>query len=346
MIARAAANGLKVGIRGIGASVPSRIVSNSEIAELVETSDEWIVERTGIRERRVAEPGVGASELAVPAARDALRAAQVDASSLDLVIVATITPDMPFPATAAFLADELGAGKVAAYDLQAGCTGFVYALSQAYGSIAAGLARRVLVVGVDLLTKYLDWHDRGTCVLFGDGAGAAVVETVGEGGFLGFELGNDGSHADDLCVPAGGTRAPATTATVDQKLHTMRMNGREVFKFATRVMVTSAERVLGIAGMQPEDVDLYAPHQANKRIIDHAVRQLGIPSERVILNVDRYGNTSAASIPICLAESLRNGMLRPGTTLLMTGVGTGLSWGSALMVWGDAVSGSHDGARG
>ena len=208
MIARAAANGLKVGIRGIGASVPSRIVSNSEIAELVETSDEWIVERTGIRERRVAEPGVGASELAVPAARDALRAAQVDASSLDLVIVATITPDMPFPATAAFLADELGAGKVAAYDLQAGCTGFVYALSQAYGSIAAGLARRVLVVGVDLLTKYLDWHDRGTCVLFGDGAGAAVVETVGEGGFLGFELGNDGSHADDLCVPAGGTRAP------------------------------------------------------------------------------------------------------------------------------------------
>ncbi|MEZ5100467.1 MAG: beta-ketoacyl-ACP synthase III [Thermoleophilia bacterium] len=329
----------RVGITGIGTCVPDRVLTNAELARFVETDDEWIAERTGIRERRISDPGVGASDLSVPAARDALAQAGVDPHELDLVIVATITPDMPFPATASVVAESLGAHEVAAYDMQAGCTGFVYGVSQAYGAIASGLARRVLVVGVDLLTKYVDWHDRGTCILFGDGAGAAVVEPVAEGGFLAFQLGNDGSHVDDLLVPAGGSRSRGTPLEQDRRKYAMEMNGREVFKFATRVMVTSAEQVLAQAGMGVDDVDVYVPHQANKRIIDHAVKTLGVPTEKVFVNVDRYGNTSAASIPLCLGEGTRNGTIRPGQTVLMTGVGTGLTWGSALITWSEPGSG-------
>ncbi len=333
MIANTKTAAIRVGITGVGSCVPDEIVTNDDIAERAQTSDEWIVERTGIRQRHVAGPGVAASDLASPAAERALARAGITSADVDLVLVATITPDMPFPATASVVAERLGAGQVAAYDLQAGCTGFVYALTQAYATIVAGLARRVLVVGVDLLTKYLNWEDRGTCILFGDGAGAAVVEEVSDGGFLSFELGNDGSHVEDLYVPAGGTRQPATAGSVAALDHTMRMNGRQVFKFATRVMVISAQRVLASAGFEPADIDLYVPHQANKRIIDHAVRELGIPEEKVVVNVDRFGNTSAASIPICLDEMLRDGTVAPGARVLMTGVGTGITWGSALIEW-------------
>ncbi len=328
-------NGVAVGITGLGARVPERVMTNDELSTMMETSDEWIVERTGIRERRIAEPGEALSDLALPAAREALEAAGLQGSDLDLVIVATVTPDMAFPATGAIIADQLGAKDAAAYDLSAGCTGFMYAVAQAYGMLAAGLGHRALVIGGDVLSRILDWSDRGTAVLFGDGAGAVVLERVPRGGFLGFELGADGSGGRQLYLPAGGSRSPATEETVADGLHFVQMNGREVFKFATRVLVTSAEAVLAECGRTIEDVDVYVPHQANVRIIDYATQKLGIPKEKVVIDVDRYGNTSSGSIPLALADARREGRLQPGRLVLMTGMGAGLTWGSGLIEWTD-----------
>jgi 3-oxoacyl-[acyl-carrier-protein] synthase-3 len=240
---------------------------------------------------------------------------------------------MIFPATAAILADELGAVDAAAYDLSAGCTGFMYAVAQATAMVAGGLAQRALVVGGDVLSKIVDWSDRATCILFGDGAGAVLLERVEKGGFLGFELGADGSGGLDLYVPAGGSRVPASEATIAQGEHFVRMNGREVFKFATRVLVSSAENLLEECGVAVEDVDVYVPHQANVRIIRHAAEKLGILPERVVINVDRYGNTSSGSIPLALADAAGEGRLRKGDLVLMTGMGAGLTWGSALLEW-------------
>jgi 3-oxoacyl-[acyl-carrier-protein] synthase III len=333
VIANVSGNGIAVGITGIGAYAPERVLTNADLERMVETSDEWITARTGIRERRIAEPGQAASDLALPAARQALEDAGVAAEDLDLVVVATATPDMLFPATAAIVADELGAKQAAAYDLLAGCTGFVYALSQVYGALATGLSKRALVVGTETLSKITNWQDRSTCILFGDGAGAAVVEPVSEGGLLGFELGADGSGGPDLCVPAGGSRTPLTAEALEQELQFIQMRGPEAFRFATRVMVTSAEELLAACDAGVEDVDLYVPHQANKRIIDHAVRNLGLDQERVFMNIDRYGNTSSASIPLCLAEARDQGLLGDGTRVLMSAVGAGLTWGSAYMTW-------------
>ena len=329
------ANGLAVSITGLGAHVPERVVTNDELSTMMDTSDEWITERTGIRERRIAAPEEALSDLALPAARQALEDAGVKASEIDLVIVATVTPDMAFPATAAILADELGASTAGAYDLSAGCTGFMYAVAQAYGMLAGGLAQRALVVGGDVLSKILDWNDRGTAVLFGDGAGAVVMERVGEGGFLGFELGADGSGGPQLYLPAGGSRTPATSDSVADRLHFVQMNGREVFKFATRVLVSSAEAVLAECGRAVEDVDVYVPHQANVRIIDYATQKLGIPEDRVVIDVDRYGNTSSGSIPLALADAKADGRLAAGSLVLMTGMGAGLTWGSGLIEWTD-----------
>ena len=329
------ANGLAVSITGLGAHVPQRVVTNDELSTMMDTSDEWITERTGIRERRIAAPEEALSDLALPAARQALEDAGVKASEIDLVIVATVTPDMAFPATAAILADELGASTAGAYDLSAGCTGFMYAVAQAYGMLAGGLAQRALVVGGDVLSKILDWNDRGTAVLFGDGAGAVVMERVGEGGFLGFELGADGSGGPQLYLPAGGSRTPATSDSVADRLHFVQMNGREVFKFATRVLVSSAEAVLAECGRAVEDVDVYVPHQANVRIIDYATQKLGIPEDRVVIDVDRYGNTSSGSIPLALADAKADGRLAAGSLVLMTGMGAGLTWGSGLIEWTD-----------
>ncbi|MBA2567757.1 MAG: ketoacyl-ACP synthase III [Actinobacteria bacterium] len=308
-------------------------MTNDELAKIVETSNDWIVERTGIKERRVASADEALSDISLPAAKEALEHAGVEAGAVDLVIVATVTPDMAFPSTAAILADQLGAKDAAAYDLSAGCTGFVYAIAQAHGMVSAGLANRALVVGGDILSKIVDWEDRATCVLFGDGAGAVVVERVPEGGFLGFELGADGSGGPQLYIPAGGSRAPASAETIAGRQHYARMNGREVFKFATRVLVESAEKVLDSCGVPVEDVDVYVPHQANVRIIDHARKKLGIPAERTVVNVDRYGNTSSGSIPLALADAEADGRLRPGELVLMTGMGAGLTWGSALIEW-------------
>jgi len=322
-----ARQGLQVSITGLGCRVPDRVVTNDELAQYVETSDEWIVERTGIRERRIAAPEEALSDVALPAARDALAQAGLDGKDVDLLIVATVTPDMAFPSTAAILADKLGAADAAAYDLSAGCTGFMYALAQAYGMLAGGLAKRALVIGGDLLSRILDWHDRSTLVLFGDGAGAVVLEAVAEAGFLGFELGADGGGGANLWLPGSGSRL------FDDPDRFVKMNGREVFKFATRILVQSAEDLLERCRVSIEDVDVYVPHQANVRIIDHATRKLGVPSERVVINVDRYGNTSSGSIPLALADAAADGRLRAGRLVLMTGMGAGLTWGSALIRW-------------
>ena len=316
-----------VTITGLGAFAPERVFTNDELSQHVDTSDEWIRERTGIRERRIAATEQALSDLALPAARDALAQAGVAGEELDLLVVATVTPDMLFPSTGAILADRLGAVNAAAYDLSAGCTGFVYALAQAYGMVAAGLSRKALVVGGDVLSRILDWTDRSTLVLFGDGAGAVVLEPAVEPGFLGFELGADGAGGSNLWLPGSGSRL------FDEPNRYVKMNGREVFKFATRVLVQSAEEILARCGVSIDDVDVYVPHQANVRIIDHATKKLGFPSEKVVVNVDRYGNTSSGSIPLALADGIADGRIEPGKLVLMTGMGAGLTWGSALIRW-------------
>ncbi len=328
----------RVSITGLGCYVPDRVITNDELSQTLDTSDEWIRERTGIRERRVAAPEQALTDLALPAARQALAEAGVEPQDIDLLIVATVTPDMAFPSSGALLADVLGMPDAAAYDLSAGCTGFVYALAQAYGMMAAGLSQRALVVGGDVLSKVVDWTDRSGAVLFGDGAGAVVLERVDEGGFLGFELGADGAGGIHLSLPAGGSRLPASAETVARRQHFAQMNGREVFKFATRVLVSSAQKLLACCGLRVEDVDVYVPHQANVRIIDHAVRKLGIAPDRVVVNVDRYGNTSSGSIPLALADARADGRLKAGELVLMTGMGAGLTWGSSLIEWTEEVA--------
>ena len=333
MLANVSGNGRRVGITGVGAYAPERVLTNADLERMVDTSDEWITDRTGIKERRIAAEHEAASDLALPAARRALEASGVDPKDLDLILVATSTPDMLFPATATIVAKELGAERAAAYDLLAACTGFIYGLAQAYGQISGGLSSRALVIGSEALSKIVDWEDRTTCILFGDGAGAAVLEPVEEGGFAGFELGADGSGADDLYIPGGGSRVPTTAESVAGDLHTIRMRGQEVFRFATRVMVSSAESLLAECGATVDDVDLYVPHQANKRIIDHAAKNLALDREKVFLNIERFGNTSAASVPLCLADADAQGLLRPGTRVLMSAVGGGFTWGSAYLHW-------------
>ena len=332
MIGRA--SGRHISITGLGCHVPERVVTNDELARYVDTNDEWIVERTGIRERRIAADGEALTDICLPAARRALEMAGAEPSSVDLMIVATVTPDMAFPSSSALMADALGMPQAAAYDLSAGCTGFVYAVAQAHAMLASGLARRALVVGGDVLSSILDWSDRSTLVLFGDGAGAVVMEPVERGGFLGFELGADGGGGASLWLPGSGSRK------FDDPDKYVKMNGREVFRFATRVMVTSAEAILGECGKTVEDVDVYVPHQANIRIIDHAARKLGIPGERIVVNVDRYGNTSSGSIPLALADAADDGRLQPGKLVLLTGMGAGLTWGSALIDWTHTTTGA------
>ena len=328
-----------VTITGVGAYAPERVVTNDELTQLVDTSDEWIMERTGIRERRIAAEDQALSDLSLPAARQALEQAGIDGTDVDLLIVATVTPDMMFPSTSAILADQLGARDAAAYDLSAGCTGFMYAVAQAYGMVASGLSRRALVVGGDVLSRILDWSDRSTVVLFGDGAGAVLLEPSDDAGFLAFELGADGAGGEHLWLPGSGSRR------FEDPEQVVKMNGREVFKFATRILVQSAEAVLARYGATIADVDVYVPHQANVRIIDHATRKLGIPSDRVVINVDRYGNTSSGSIPLALADAQVDGRLREGSLVLMTGMGAGLTWGSALMRWTQRLEAPKAAAR-
>jgi 3-oxoacyl-[acyl-carrier-protein] synthase III len=317
-----------VEVLGIGSYAPDRVVTNDELANHVNTSDEWISSRTGIRERRIAGDRESAVSLGWEAARRALEMAGMAASDLGVIVVATSSPDYYFPATAALIGKRLGAPGVAGYDLAAACTGFVYALAQGYAQVASGLVDSALVVGTEVFSRLLDWSDRSTCVLFGDGAGAVVLRRVGSAaGLLGFELGSNGEGGDLLKVSASGhARSPAGNGHVV-------MDGPQVYKFATTVSVESAARLLAAIGMTVDDVDVFVPHQANLRIIEHAARRLGIPAAKVVSNVDRYGNTSAASIPICLDEAYRTGRIGPGDKVLMVGFGGGLTWGSCVMEW-------------
>jgi 3-oxoacyl-[acyl-carrier-protein] synthase III len=311
------------------------VVTNAELAERVDTSDEWIVSRTGIRERRFVAPHEATSDLAARAAERILADAGMGPEEVDLLIVPTCTPDHPLTASAPAVAERVGAANAAAYDLSAACSGFVYGLAQACAMVEAGLAGNVLVVGSEALSRVVDHTDRGTCILFGDGAGGALV-TAGDPestrGFLGFEMGADGSGTDQLYIPAGGSRTPVTADTSPADT-CLQMNGPEVFRFATRVMVESATRLLDALELGPDGVDLVVAHQANIRIIDNAVKRLGIPPEKVFNNLERYGNTSGASIPLALTEARDVGRLRPGDTVLMVGFGAGLTWGSTVVAY-------------
>jgi 3-oxoacyl-[acyl-carrier-protein] synthase III len=323
----------RVRISGVGTHVPPRVLTNAEIAEFVDTSDEWIRSRTGIGERRIAADAEAPSDLGAHAANRALDMAGLSPHQIDLVVASSLIPDMIFPATAAVIADRIGAGQAGAFDVQAGCTGFVYALAAAASFVGSGMCRRVLVVGAETLSRGLDWDDRSTCVLFGDGAGAVVVERAAPERVMTFDLGNDGSGAGMLLMPAGGARMPASAETVRDRQHFLKMNGPEVFRFATRTVAQSCLRVLERAGLRVDDIDLFVPHQANMRIIQSAARRLGMPVEKVFTNLERYGNTSCASIPLCLAEAMETGRLTGGQQVLLAGFGAGLSWGSVVVQW-------------
>jgi 3-oxoacyl-[acyl-carrier-protein] synthase III len=323
-------------IVGTGHYVPEKVLTNRDLERLVDTSDEWIVTRTGIRERRVAAEGETTSDMAATAARRALESASLDAKDIDLILVATVTPDMPMPATAMFVQQKIGARQdCPGFDLAAACAGFIYGLSVADQYIRAGTARHVLVIGVELLSRILDWRDRSTCVLFGDGAGAVVVSASedGERGILTTHLFADGSLASALQVPAGGSREPATATTVSQGRHLVHMEGREIFKFAVRSLVSASLKAMETAQVSADDIDWVVPHQANIRILDAVACRCGLPLSRFYLNIHKYGNTSSASVPIALDEGVRDGSIREGQSLLFCALGGGIAWGSAIVRW-------------
>lgn len=324
-----------VGIIGIGTYVPEKVMTNKDLERIVDTSDEWIVERTGIQERRIAAPDMATSDLASRAAQKALDDAGVTAEEIDLIIVATATPDMSFPSTACLVQANIKAVNAAAFDLAAGCSGFVYAMVTGSQFIKAGLYKKILVIGAECLSRILDWTDRNTCVLFGDGAGAAVLAETDPGyGILGSQLGADGSGGDLLKLPAGGSRNPATGETVSGRMHFVHMNGNEVFKFAVKIMGEAANKALEASGLSAADVDCLIPHQANIRIIQSAAKRLKLPMDKVMINVNKYGNTSAASIPIALEEAVHGGKIKQGDNVVLVGFGAGLTWASAVIKWG------------
>ncbi|MDD4601280.1 3-oxoacyl-[acyl-carrier-protein] synthase 3 protein 1 [bioreactor metagenome] len=323
-----------VGIIGLGCYVPEKVLTNFDLEKMVDTSNDWIVERTGIKQRHIAGDDVATSDLAVKAAEQALADAGISADELDLIIVGTATPDMYFPSVACIIQNKLKATKAAAFDLSAGCSGFVYGLVTGSQFIISGLYKKVLVVGAETLSKILDWTDRNTCVLFGDGAGAAVLSVVDDGyGILGVELGAEGAGGHYLSLPAGGSRLPASELTVANRSHFVHMNGNEVFKFAIKVMGEAALKALENASLKPEDVDCFIPHQANIRIIQSAAKRLKMPMEKVMINVDKYGNTSSASIPIALKEAVMNGKVKKDDTIVLVGFGAGLTWASCVIKW-------------
>lgn len=324
-----------VHIVGTGSYVPKQVLTNFDLEAMVDTSDEWIQTRTGIRERRLASPEEAASDLAYQASLVALDDASVSPAELDLLVVATVTPDTPFPASACHLQRQLGAYRAAAFDVGAACTGFLYALSVAEQYLRTGRYETILVVGTEVLSRIVDWTDRNTCVLFGDGAGAAVLRTIEDGsrGILSTHLHSDGTLADYLIVHAGGSRHPFDEEVLRRRLHYIQMKGNETFKVAVRAMEEVAREALSYHGLQPADVDLFIPHQANRRIIEAVGRRLEIPVEKVYMNIDRVGNTSAASIPLALDEARRAGRINPDDLVLLVGMGAGLTWGATLIRW-------------
>jgi len=324
---------MKARIVGTGSYAPAKVLTNADLERMVATSDEWIRERTGIRERRIAGAGEACSDLAVQAGRRALAAAGVAATEVDMILLATCTGDYPLPATACVVQHQLGATKAAACDLSAACCGFVYALSVADAYVRSGM-RHVLVIGSEVMSAITDWTDRNTCVLFGDGAGAAVLSASdGERGILSTELRSDGAFCELIAVPGGGSRTPPSEKVVAERMQYIKMKGHETFKVAVRTLEEIARATLEANHLRVEDVDLYVPHQANARILSAVIDRLGLPAEKVMLNLDRYGNTSAASIPIALDEAVRVGRIKEGSLVMLGAFGAGLTWASALIRW-------------
>ena len=323
-----------VSITGIGSYVPEKVLTNGDLEKIVDTTDEWIVTRTGIRERRIAADDQATSDLAAEAARNALKNAGVEAEDVDLIIVATITPDHVFPNTACLVQDKIGATNAFCFGLEAACSGFLYSLEVARRFVSSGASETALVIGAEKLSSITDWEDRATCVLFGDGAGAAVVQAKGDRlGVIQSCLGSDGKLADLLMVPGGGSRIPPSTAMLDERLNFLKMNGREVFKHAVRAMSESAKKALASAGLTIDDVDWLVPHQANRRIIDAIGQRLGIDENKVYMNLDKYGNMSAASVPVALDEAVREGAIQSGHVILIIVFGGGFTWGASVLEW-------------
>lgn len=325
---------IQAGIIGVGSYIPEKIVTNKDLEKIMDTSDDWITSRTGIKERRIAEPTDTTAGLAVKACKRALENAGVKPEELDLIILTTCSKDMIIPASACIVQDQLGAVNAAAFDLEAGCTGFVYSVTIATQFIATGAMKRILVVGSETISKILNWEDRNTSVLFGDGAGAVVLGPVRDGeGVLASKLAAEGAGWEHLLVPAGGSQIPATALTVEQNLHYVHMHGKEVFRYAVRVMEEEALKIVKVAGLELEDIDLLIPHQANIRIIEHAAKKLNLPMDKVVINVDRLGNTSSASIPLALDEAVKSGRVKSGDNILMVAFGAGLTSGGIVLKW-------------
>jgi 3-oxoacyl-[acyl-carrier-protein] synthase-3 len=323
-------------IAGVGSYAPARIVTNEELSKTVDTTDEWIRSRSGIRERRIAAPDEACSDMAVHAAKAALADAKVTAADIDLLIIATASPDAPLPSTACYVQHKLGIpAHATCFDISAACSGFLYALEIAYGQLLTNRYKRALIIGSEKLSSVTDWTDRTTCVLFGDAAGAAVLHKVDQPGIgiLGSDLGADGEFADNLYISAGGSKRPADAQSVAERAHCIRMNGREVFKSAVRVMETVAREMMEQHHLTPDQINLVIPHQANIRIIEALAANLKVPMERVYVNLDRYGNTSSASIPLALDEARRSGRIKPGDLTLLVAFGAGLTYGSTLIRW-------------
>ncbi|MDB5052126.1 MAG: 3-oxoacyl-ACP synthase [Bacilli bacterium] len=327
-------NLIPVGIIGTGKYVPERILTNHDLEQMVDTNDEWIVSRTGMKERRIASAEQASSDLAFHAAEIALKNAGISAEQLGLIIVATVTPDMSFPSTACLVQARLGAKNAAAFDLSAACSGFIYGLANASNFIALGTYKYALVIGAECLSKITDYTDRNTCILFGDGAGAVVIGEVPEGrGFRSFELGADGTGGELLKVSGGGSRQPVSVQSVENKSHYIYMAGAEVFKFAVRIMGNAAEEALRKAGLVKADIDLLIPHQANIRIIQSSLNRLDLTEDKCMINLHKYGNVSAASIPIALAEAVEENRIQPGNCVVLVGFGGGLTWGASVLIW-------------
>jgi 3-oxoacyl-[acyl-carrier-protein] synthase-3 len=323
----------RVGIIGVGEYLPKKVLTNADLEKMVDTSDEWITTRTGIKERRLAAKNEATSDLAIKAAKGALADAKIKPHDLDLIIVATITPDMPFPAVACLLQHALGAKDAVCFDISAACAGFIYAMTIAQQFIARGTYKNALVIGAEVLSAVTDWQDRSTCVLFGDGAGAAVLAEVKSRGILSTYLGSDGSQADLLKIPAGGSRNPATHYTLDNRLHYIKMEGNEVFKSAVTIMAEAAQVVLKNAGLACKDVDLVIPHQANMRIILAMAKKLGLALDKVYMNIEKYGNMSSASTATALCEAVKEGRIKKGDIVLLDAFGAGLVWGACVIKW-------------
>lgn len=323
----------KVGIIGVGSFVPKKVLNNSDLEKMVDTSDEWIITRTGIKERRIAPKNCASSDLAVEAAKKALKSAKLDVDDLELIIVATITPDMQFPATACFVQKSLQAKNAVCFDISAACSGQLYAMVLAEKMIASGQYKNALVLGCEVLSSITDWKDRSTCVLFGDGAGACVLSKVRSGGIISSHLGSDGSFTDLLMVPGGGSRYPASAQTLKDNLHCIKMRGNELFKHAVRLMVDCAEKALKKADIKGKDIKWLIPHQANVRILSAAAKRLGISEDKIFLNIQHYGNMSSASLAVALAEAAESGRIKKGDYILLDAFGAGLVWGAAVIKW-------------